>query len=143
MKIGSTFRFDILKELYGHLQSFLFIKNKVANAILISPLMNPDFKIQSDSIEYPNTGTILIAQGVVREASSKLLCKSEKPIPAFVKRGVNDWVFIGHYKFIKKGAALDELGSRKSEAKLIKAKIVHIIYVTKVRESFVDLQKAS
>lgn len=129
METGNTYTFKELQQTFGNALSFIFSRNKIATAIIISPDMNPDFSQIDQSWKSPIWGAILVARGKNRVRDSRCLQQSTEPLPAFVKMGINKWHYVGNYKFVRVSDNFNELNQRTNSAKIMKSEILHVIYL--------------
>ena len=109
----------IHRMLGGSMQAYLPNKKGVVLCACLSLDLNP---------KAPEV--ILTGIGPQIERSAHILSRQEKPIPVFIKRGVNCWEFVGDYKFERWS---DDPGEIEAHAKLAnRTDITRVIHMSAV-----------
>ena len=60
--------------------------------------------------------TVLVGKGVNVERYARIFADQENHIPTFIKRAVNDWVYVGNYRVSEMSEDQNEVERLSSEA---------------------------
>ena len=72
---------------------------------------------------------IIPGTGKVIEREAKLFCEQEHPVPIFIKRRVNEWEYVGHYKAVRHSTDTADITAHHKGSITPLAEVTRVIFL--------------
>jgi hypothetical protein len=79
---------------------------------------------EAPDVVIPGTGEVI-------ERTAKLFCEQEYPVPLFIKRKVNQWEYVGHYKAVRFSTDPQEIAVHHKGSITPLNKVTRVIFLSR------------